>query len=103
MRHRHETHVVIVVRMRRDAVCKGSIARTGANARSKHPAVASRFRHDRSANNVRRGFGSACQNDADGIAYCNRSSPPSLDGRFTGNDEFRHAKRWASGRHRHNR
>src|SRR5439155_23568080 len=45
MRHRHETHVVIVVRMRRDAVCKGSIARTGANARSKHPAVASRFRH----------------------------------------------------------
>ena len=88
MRHRDETHVVIVVRVSSDAVCESGVARACALGSAQHPAVALALCYDGPANDVRRNFGSPSENDANRIAQCSCGSLSSLSSRFPSLDEF---------------
>src|SRR6267142_179934 len=93
MRHRDETHVVIVVRVSGDAVCESRVAWACPLGRAEHAAVALALCDYGSTNDVRCGFRSPGENDADGVAQSDGRALSGLDGRFCSRNEFGNSKR----------
>ena len=68
MSHRHETHVVIIVRVSRDAISESGVGGACPLRSAEHSTVTVAFCNDGSANDLHCSLGSSGENDADCIA-----------------------------------